>query len=530
LDVRNTVPSREEVEEAKLGAAKAVPLLLLYQRAWVGDDAPVKVCVKSRRIGITWATAAEAVLLAARNQGERGSDVWYLSQAERDAKEFVRDCAAFAEAFNLGLVSLRNERIINEDKTSILATVIRFRSGYRITILPGRNPDVLRGKDGYAIFDEAALLDIDACLRAAEAFTMGINGGRVAIISTQRGEGNAFNKLVEDIRAKRPHTAGYSLHCTTLPEAVAQGFYVRRCLIRGEPYSRARERKYVESLLARVGAEQEYLCIPARDGEGYFPRDLILRAQQRGAEMKCARVPWRLPSGWEMQGTEAERRAAARAWFELKVKPYLDVLKSGVDRSLGYDFGREAGGDLSALALLDRHSASSWSVPLIIELTGVPHQQQTEILQWTVEGLPRGVGGEIHLPRMRIDKGGNGSYVAEFAAQRWGSLVERIGFGRGWYETNVPGYRASLQRDEAAMPDYWDLVADHELWVLDDSVPVLPKKRTRGAGGEQRHGDGSLAVILAWSASSAPRPSTSGAESVRPRRGGAVNRRLRSKV
>ena len=512
-------PTRAEIEASKAEAAKVVPLLLLYQQRWVADDSPVKVCVKSRRIGITWATAVEAVLLAARNRGEGGADVWYLSQAERDAKEFVRDCAAFAEAFDLGLVALVREKILKDDGNSVLATVIRFRSGYRVTILPGRNPDVLRGKDGYAIFDEAALLDIDACLKAAEAFTMGMKGGRIAIISTQRGEGNPFNKLVEDIRAGRPHVRGYSLHCTTLEDAVAQGFYKRSCLIRGELWSEAREARFVESLMAKNGADQEFRCIASRDGETYFPRDLILRAQAAGGRRKCARVQWRLPGGWELRGTEDERRAAAKAWWTIYVAPYLACLPADTSRSLGYDFGREAGGDLSALALLDRHAAGEWSVPLIVEMTGIPHQQQAEILEWTIGAMPIESDGERRVPRIRVDKGGNGSYVAELAAQKWGTQVERIQFSARWYEEHVPAYRASLQRDEGALPDYFDLVADHELWILHDSSPILPKKKTKGAGGEQRHGDGSLAVILAWSASVAPRPSSSGARSVKPRRG-----------
>ena len=49
-------------------------VLLPYQRRWVEDTAAVKVYEKSRRIGATWAEAADAVLAAARSGG---IDVYY---------------------------------------------------------------------------------------------------------------------------------------------------------------------------------------------------------------------------------------------------------------------------------------------------------------------------------------------------------------------------------------------------------------------------------------------------------------------
>src|SRR5512146_2646200 len=44
-------------------------VLLPYQVRWIADDAPVKVAEKSRRVGITWAEAADAALSAAAAGG-----------------------------------------------------------------------------------------------------------------------------------------------------------------------------------------------------------------------------------------------------------------------------------------------------------------------------------------------------------------------------------------------------------------------------------------------------------------------------
>ncbi|WP_230478196.1 hypothetical protein [Kingella kingae] len=44
------------------------PMVLLpYQQRWIADPNPVKICEKSRRIGLSWAEAADSALLAAHN-------------------------------------------------------------------------------------------------------------------------------------------------------------------------------------------------------------------------------------------------------------------------------------------------------------------------------------------------------------------------------------------------------------------------------------------------------------------------------
>lgn len=51
---------KQEVPEA---------VLLPYQRDWIADTSQVKVCEKSRRIGLSWAEAADAALTAASASG-----------------------------------------------------------------------------------------------------------------------------------------------------------------------------------------------------------------------------------------------------------------------------------------------------------------------------------------------------------------------------------------------------------------------------------------------------------------------------
>ena len=50
-------------------------VLLPYQQRWIADTSPVKVCEKSRRVGLSWAEAADDTLYAGSDSGD---DVWYI--------------------------------------------------------------------------------------------------------------------------------------------------------------------------------------------------------------------------------------------------------------------------------------------------------------------------------------------------------------------------------------------------------------------------------------------------------------------
>ena len=63
-------------------------VLLPYQKKWLDDKASVKVCEKSRRVGLTWAEAADAAVTAG---SQKGLDVYYIGYSEDIAREFIRD-------------------------------------------------------------------------------------------------------------------------------------------------------------------------------------------------------------------------------------------------------------------------------------------------------------------------------------------------------------------------------------------------------------------------------------------------------
>ncbi|WP_302513914.1 hypothetical protein [uncultured Desulfovibrio sp.] len=192
-------------------------VFLPYQKKWLADKASVKVVEKSRRIGLTWAQAHDDTLLAATS-GRYGMDVLYISFNQDMTREYIEACADWAKRLQLVAGKVNEDVFKDGDEREIKAFRIDFASGRKILALSNR-PSNLRGKQGRVIIDEAAFVeDLPELLKAALALLMW--GGQVIIISTHNGADNAFNQLVQDVRAG---TLPYSLHRITLDEALDPG-------------------------------------------------------------------------------------------------------------------------------------------------------------------------------------------------------------------------------------------------------------------------------------------------------------------
>lgn len=228
----------------------------------MSDRARVKLIEKSRRIGISWADAADAALLAA---SQNGSDTWYIGYNRDMAEQYIADCGAWAKHYELAAST--TEEFLFEDSAdrSILAFRVRFASGHRITALSSR-PANLRAKKGRIVIDEAAFHDdLPGLLKAALAILMW--GGSVAIISTHNGVENHFNELIEEIKRG---DRDYSHHKVTLKDALKDGLYERICLVTGQPYSLEAEFAWTAELYKDYGidAAEELDCEPFQAGAG----------------------------------------------------------------------------------------------------------------------------------------------------------------------------------------------------------------------------------------------------------------------
>ena len=404
------------------------------------------------------------------------------------ALEFVEAAAGWARRFNHA-VERTEEVVVTDPLKDILAYRIRFSSGHKIVGLSSR-PSNLRGKQGTAIIDEAAFHeDLPGLLKAALALR--IWGGRIHVISTHNGAANPFNQLVLDIRAGRKP---YSLHRTTLDDALERGLYRAICRDGAVAWSAAGERAWRAELMAEYGsdAEEELLCIPSASSGVFLPSALIE-----------ARMKQNIPVlRWNCTANAIERGNAALVkdaedWIASELVPVIARLDGGLISCFGEDFGRS--GDLTVIWPMQIAPNLVRRTPVVVELRGVPFKQQAQVLFYVVDRLPRFVGGAM-------DARGNGQYLAEEAALRYGSRIEQVMLSTEWYRENMPRYKAAFEDGKIELPRDAEILADHRLLRMQQGVARLPERRTRGDDGNRRHGDSAIAGALAYYASHSNHP------------------------
>jgi phage FluMu gp28-like protein len=460
--------------------ADELAILLPYQRKWISDAAQVKICEKSRRVGITWAEAADRALSAASRSG---MDTWYIGYNKDMALEFVETAAQWAHRFNRAARAIEEIAIADEQR-DLLAYRIRFASGHKIVALSSR-PSNLRGKQGCAVIDEAAFHDdLPGLLKAALAFTMW--GGSVRVISTHNGAESSFNELVNEIRAgRRP----YSLHRITFDEAVAQGLYRKICEHLGREWSLAAEAEWRSEIVNYYAdnAGEELYCIP-RAAAGAFLSSILIESRMSADGVV---VRWEKNAEFAEQPEEA-RRAETDAFLEARLRPILDALDPQLPTCFGEDFGRL--GDLTVIWAMQIGREMKRRTPLVVELRNVPFRQQEQILFYIADRMPRLIGGAM-------DARGNGQYLAETARQRYGARIAQVMLSLEWYREHMPRFKAAFEDGTIAIPRDSDILLDHRGLVIEGGVARVSERRVRGSDNKERHGDSAIAAALAYYAS-----------------------------
>ncbi|MHC1727947.1 MAG: hypothetical protein AB9866_18420 [Syntrophobacteraceae bacterium] len=455
------------------------PALLPYQQKWIADNAPVKVCEKSRRVGISWCEAANDALTAGCTSG---MDVWYLGYNREMAAEFINDTAFWVKHFGIAACEAE-ETLLGDEGKDILAYRIRFASGHRVTALSSR-PSNLRGKQGKVVIDEAAFhKDLPQLIKAAVALLMW--GGRLALISTHNGDENPFNELVNDIRSNK---TPYSLHRITLDDALEEGLYRRICLKAGMAWSQEAEEAWRRELLDFYGefADEELFCLPSRGSGAWLPRALIETCMDSSIPV----LRWSCKPDFA-EAQETVRRSAAGDWLKSILEPHLGGLKEDKASFFGEDFGRS--GDLTVSFPLQENGAQRFRAPFVIELRNVPFRQQEQILFHIADRLPRFSGGAL-------DARGNGHYLAEVAMQRYGSWrIRGVMLSDKWYLENMPACRAAFEDRSITIPKDPDILDDLRSVRIEKGIARVPEScRGKGRDGGQRHGDAAIACALAW--------------------------------
>lgn len=484
----------------------APAVLLGYQQEWIADEAQLKIAEKGRRVGLTWAEAADNVLIAA---SESGSNVFYISATQDMAREYIEACAMWTRVFDYAAAEVSEG--LYDDGAEVADPAKRFiktyeivfpKSGKRIVALSSR-PTNLRGKQGVIVIDEAAFApDLAALIKAAMAMLLW--GDKVRIISTHDGADNAFNELVQEVRAgKRGGPQDASVHRITFARAVQDGLYRRVCMRRGLEWTAEGEKAWVDKAYKFYGdaAAEELDAVPSQSAGAYLSLALI---EERMVPAEPPAGPALIRGKWDdafAYLAEDVRTHAVAGWLAEEVTPHLVTLNKMRRHAFGEDFARNR--NLTVIDILEEDDAMVWRVKLQIELLNCPFTSQEQILFHLVDGLPRFRGGAM-------DAGGNGAALAEKAAQRYGTqMIEQVKLNDGFYLLNMPKFKSALEdgtlRD---LPRDAQTRDDLRAIKLVQGVPKLPKgdtnqsaaaKAAAAESGEKlkRHGDAAVALFLA---------------------------------
>jgi phage FluMu gp28-like protein len=460
-------------------------MLLPYQKAWVNDRTSMKVCVKSRRIGITWAEAAASAYYASLPTSKGGANTYYISTNKDAAKEFITDVARWARLFDT--ISRKNKKkVLHDPKKDIQIETIRFASGNRVIGLPNK-PDNLRGKKGRVVLDEAAFHeDLDGVLKAAPALLMWGNA-QMCIISTHNGVTNPFNQLVGTVRSgERPG----SLHEIDFDEAVRQGLFQRICHMKAQEWSEEAQKQWRQEIFEeyREHASEELMCIPAKSDDHYFSNQLL--EQCIAPENKVFRV--KAPNDL-IERSKSDQNHYIDQWFSNNLKPHLKALgKTNQKSYVGLDFGRSQ--DMTALTVLCETPGKSRCVPVIVEMRNLPYDAQRRLVSTILDWIPK-------FRKAAFDGGGNGGYLAEEMKRMYGShKIADVKLAQNWYAEYVPKYRSALEQNLLTLPDDVDITTDHLTVKLVNGIPKVPSQtRYKGTDGLYRHGDVAVSLFLMWS-------------------------------
>ena len=477
---------RAAIEEGR-DVAVAEEMFLGYQRDLLNAVSLHELVVveKSRRTGATWALGTDAVMTAASPVADGGMDVLYIGYNLDMAREFVDVCGTWARSMGHALSDVAEFFAEGPDgEKSVKAFRIEFSSGHEIVALSSK-PRSLRGRQGKVVIDEAAFHDdLDELLKAALALL--IWGGRVVLISTHDGEDNPFNELVKDIRSgKRPG----AVVRFDFDDALRHGLYMRICEVTGRDWSLEAEAEWRAGIIGFYGsgADEELYVIPARGSGVWLPRVLIEHAQTGAPVLR-----WDCEPGFARE-PEHVRRARCLEWCDAQLMPHLQRLDPALEHAFGQDFGRVS--DRTVMWPIAITRLLRRETPFIVELGGVPFQQQREVLFYILDRLPRFLAGHF-------DATGNGAEIAEAAAQRYGfDRIFEVKFSVEWYRTTMPPLKTAIEDGTIMLPRDADVLDDFRAIRLVDGVPRVPA-RVANAGGGTRHGDTAIAAALALAASS----------------------------
>lgn len=485
----------------------AAGVLMAHQTAWLRmqADLDIAVCEKGRRTGITLAQALDDTITAATEKDAGGDNVWYMADTREKGLEFIGYVGKFAQVIARGLATKIEQHIFIDQlpdgsSRQIQAFRVRFASGFRVTTLSSR-PENIHGLQGLVNIDEAALhKDVAKVLESATALL--IWGGRIRIWSTHRGKKNAFNQLVQDVRAGRYGKRAGVIRIT-FDDAVGNGLYERVCAMRGIAATEEGKKDWYTGIRSAYGprkaAMREELDVIPRDGDGSaIPSVWIERAMP--SERPILRIVF---DDDFPRRSERERDTWCATWIATTLLPAIKEAEHGFTGrwSIGMDYARHRHFSVITPARITQDLRRD--VPFVIELSNAPTRQQEQIL-WALLDTLKGWS-------FAGDASGPGQTIMEYTGDRYGRAeldeetgrykggpVHEVTLSRRWYGEWMSKYISLFEDGFITLPRDASLEDDHRAVEYVDGIPMVPKLERADLKDSDliRHGDSAIAGAL----------------------------------
>lgn len=426
------------------------PYFLPYQNRWLLDDSPLKLWEKSRRIGATYGSGYRSTVKKCARR--KKFTQWVSSRDLLTARELITDYVAlWCRALNIAAANL-DEPVLEvvDPKRDIGAYVVRFANGSRIVSLSS-TPEAFAGKGGDVLLDELALHeDPEKLLTMAIPCTTW--GGQVEVLSAYPADATPgsdyFGKLCRDAR-EGGNPMGWSLHRTTIDDALAEGLAAQVALVSKRPDLTSES--FRATLRARCVSEDawrsQYLCQPVVGAAALLPYELIA-------------------------GCEAA-----------SLQP-LAALGERARLVLGVDVGRKK--DLTVLILLEEIGDILWLREIRV-LEKAPFHAQLDVLL--------AYARDPRVRRVAIDATGLGLMLAEELGRLSPTQVEEVTFTNTVKADLAPRVLRAFQDRSVRIPGLADLRED--LHKVQKTVTAAGHVRYAGERDEDGHSDRFWALALA---------------------------------
>lgn len=404
-----------------------------YQVAWLEDNSQIKLYEKSRRIGLTFVQAFEDV----RDAGVLGLyNVWFSSNNETNAREYIDYCKKYAKALN-AVFQLSEATLI--DDGDALTFVLNFKNGKKITGLSS-SPNQLHGKGGKIVLDEFARRDNEMEVWEAASPAALVWGFPIRIISTHRGKGSVFYSFIKRLERGELQWKHYK---TTFVDAVRQGLAEKslrkKCTIEEED-------EYIDKIRKSVGDDsiwaQQFMCEPCDENETFVNYTLLEKAGS--AEL----MPF--TQLWE-----------CKALFG------------------GLDIGRFK--DLSVLWIVEEVNKGLFITRHIYTIQGTDFVQQEAKISAFLDELP-------NLRRLCIDRTGMGIGITDHLQARYGAgRIEGVNFTAIVKESMAFRMKKCLEDGSFLIPPDRSIMDDFQL--IKQSVTVSGNIRLQADRQNGSHAD-----------------------------------------